>query len=75
MIQVRPLIIVAILANLLTLILYNYAASQPGGSGLELVFIVLWMPAVWLTTILVTLIIARTKRKLLFKTTLGNLDL
>ena len=65
--QLRPLIIIAILANLLTLALYIYVAGQPGGSGLALLFIVLWMPAVWLISIFVTIVIAIIKRKSLFK--------
>src|SRR5690349_2217842 len=67
MTQLRPLIIIAIFANLLTLALYNYAASQPDGSGVGLAFIILWMPAVWLTSIIATTIISIRKRKSLFE--------
>ena len=67
MTELRPLIIIAIFANLLTLALYNYAASQPGGSGVGLAFIILWMPAVWLTSIIATTIISIRKRKSLFE--------
>jgi hypothetical protein len=42
----RPLIITSVAANLLTIVLYNYAASQPGGTGAALAFAVLWMPAI-----------------------------
>ena len=62
----RPLIIIATLANLLTISLYNYATNQPGGTGASLAFIVLWMPAVWITTIVVTLILVLKRRNKLF---------
>lgn len=67
MTHLRPLIIIAIIANVLTGALYNYAASQPGGTGASLAFIVLWMPAVWITTIILTIIITLRKRKTLFE--------
>jgi hypothetical protein len=66
MTQLRPLILIAIIANLLTIGLYNYAASQPGGTGASLAFIVLWMPAVWITTIVLTIILTLKRRKKLF---------
>jgi len=62
----RPLIIIAIVANALSIFLYNNAASQPGGTGALLAFIVLWMPAIWLTTMVLTLILAVKQRKTLF---------
>ena len=61
------LITVAAVANLTTVILYEYAASQPGGSGLAMVFSLLWMPALWLISIITTTIICIVKRKVLFK--------
>src|SRR3954463_12283562 len=67
MAQLRLLIAIASLANILTAALYLYATSQPGGSGLALAFIVLWMPEVWLTTIIVTMIIVAINRKALFQ--------
>lgn len=66
MTQLRPLIIVAVIANILTVALYYYAASQPGGTGASLAFIVLWMPAVWITTIVLTIVLALKRRKNLF---------
>jgi hypothetical protein len=66
MTQLRPLIIIAIIANLLTIALYNYAASQPGGTGASLAFIVLWMPAVWITTIVLTIVLTLKRRQKLF---------
>ena len=67
MTQLRTLIIIAFIANLLTLLLYNYAANQPGGSGVAMIFILVWMPALWLTSIITTIIISVIKRKYLFK--------
>ena len=61
---IYTLIIIAILANLLTLILYNYAANQPGGSGVAMIFTLVWMPALWLTTIVMTIIISVIKKSL-----------
>lgn len=67
MTQLRTLIIIAFLANLLTIILFNYAANQPGGSGVAMLFALVWMPALWLTTIVATIIISIIKRKYLFQ--------
>jgi hypothetical protein len=67
MTHLRPIIIIAVFANLLTFMLYNYAASEPGGTGLGLAFIVLWMPVVWLTSIIATSIITIRKRNSLFE--------
>lgn len=67
MTQLRTLIIIAFLANLLTFVLYNYAASQPGGSGVAMLFALAWMPALWLTTIVATIIFSVIKRKFLFQ--------
>jgi len=67
MTQLRPLIIIAILANLLTIGLYNYAANQPGGSGIAMLFALVWMPALWLTAIVASIIISIIKRKHLFQ--------
>jgi hypothetical protein len=67
MTQLRPLIIIAIIANFLTIALYNYATSQPGGTGASLAFIVLWMPAVWFMTITLAIIITLRRRRKLFE--------
>lgn len=67
MAQLRTLIIIAILANLLTLLLYNYAANQPGGSGVAMLFVFVWMPALWLITIITAIIILIIRRKYLFQ--------
>jgi hypothetical protein len=66
MTKLRPLIIIAVIANFFTIALYNYAASQPGGTGASLAFIVLWMPAVWITTIVLTVIMIKKRRQELF---------
>ena len=67
MTQLRPLIIIAVLANLLTLISYNYTASQTGGSGASMIFVFPWMAAIWLAAIIATIVIIINKRKLLFQ--------
>jgi hypothetical protein len=51
----------------LTLVLYNYAANQPGGSGVAMLFALVWMPVLWLITIITTTIISIIKRKSLFR--------
>lgn len=66
MTQLRSLIILSIVANVLTIGLYNYAASQPGGSGASLAFIVLWMPAVWIVTIVLAIVLTLKRRRELF---------
>lgn len=65
--QLRTLIILAFFANLLTFVLYNYTIDQPGGSGVALLFILVWMPALWLTAIIATIVITIIKRKYLFQ--------
>lgn len=65
--SILPIAIVASLANLITVILYLYAGSQPGGSGLTLSFTVLWMPALWLVSIAISLVYTLINRKVLFK--------
>ncbi|UAY56223.1 hypothetical protein [Arachidicoccus terrestris] len=54
------------MSNLLTIGLYNYAANQPGGSGASFAFILLWMPAVWGITIILTIFLILKRRKRLF---------
>lgn len=66
MTQLRTLIAIAIIANLLTIALYNYAESQPGGTRSSLAFIVLWMPVVWITTIILSVILTLKRRQNLF---------
>lgn len=66
MTHLRPFIILAIIANVLTIALYNYAANQPGGTGELLSFIVLWIPAIWITTIVLTIVQLIKLRKKLF---------
>ncbi|RYE50249.1 MAG: hypothetical protein EOP48_20100 [Sphingobacteriales bacterium] len=66
MTQLRTLIIIAIIANFLTIALYNYASSQPGGTGASLAFAVVWMPAVWITTIVLTIVLTLKGRQKLF---------
>lgn len=64
--QLRPLILLAIISNLLTIGLYNYAANQPGGTGASLAFALMWMPAVWITTLILTIFLTLKQRKKLF---------
>ncbi len=65
--SLSPLIFIAAIANLLSIFLYNYAASEPGGSGLAMEFAVLWMPAVWLCSIVATIAVSVINRKTIFK--------
>ena len=57
----------AVIANLLSVILFLYASREPGGSGLTMAFTVLWMPAIWLISIILGLIVALVYRKILFR--------
>ncbi len=61
------LVTTAAIANSLTVILYFYAVHEPGGSGMTMAFTVIWMPALWLISIIITLIVAITSQKVLFK--------
>lgn len=65
--QLKPLIIIAVLANTLTIVLYYYVESQPPGAETGLVFMILWMPILWVTTFVATLITATRNRNNLFK--------
>jgi len=64
--KLTPIFIVALLANLVTFCFYFYAASQPGGSGLSLVF-VLTMPVLWAITIVIVTVLVIICRKIIFK--------
>lgn len=66
MIQLRLLIIIAVIANVLTVIGYKYAASQPGGTSTSLAFVVVWMPVIWISTIILAIIVAVKGRKKIF---------
>lgn len=63
MTKLRYLVIIAVFANLLSLAVFNYAASQPGGSSAAMVFTIVWLPALWLASILVTGIVLAVHRK------------
>jgi hypothetical protein len=65
--DLKKILLTAIVANLLTIILYLYAISQPGGSGTALVFSIFEMPALWLICLIVTVILVISKRKNIFK--------
>jgi hypothetical protein len=64
--KLSPLIVIAIIANAITFSFYFYAAGEPGGSGLALVF-ALTTPVLWLITVITVLIIAIRRRKTIFK--------
>ena len=68
--KILPLIIIALFANLLTIVLYDYAHSQPGGTGTGLAFAVIWMPALWLTTLITAAVIAVKRSKIIFQSPL-----
>jgi hypothetical protein len=65
--QLRPIIITALLANIITFVLYKYVTSLPSESGMDLMFILFAMPVVWLTSSIVTCIILSSKREALSK--------
>jgi hypothetical protein len=56
----------AAIANALTVMLFFYASGEPGGSGMTMEFTVLWMPAIWLISIIIGLTVAIVYRKMLF---------
>jgi hypothetical protein len=64
--KIVPLILLAAIANILTISLYNYVAGQPGGSGLTLAFSVIWMPLLWISVTIATIILCIIYRKILF---------
>lgn len=66
MTPLRPLIILAIVANVLTILFYKSSAAEPGGTGASLAFVLVWMPLIWITTFVIALIITIKKRKQLF---------
>ena len=68
--KLRILIIIAIIANLLTIGLYTHAAEQPGGTGELLGFVLLWMPSIWIITFVLAILLAIIWRKQLFNKTL-----
>ena len=65
--KLKYIIFIAVLANLLSFILFRYAASQPGGSGIAMVFTIIWLPIIWLATIVVAGIVLVAGRKTVFK--------
>jgi amino acid permease len=62
----RPILLIAACANLLTIAFYFYANGQPGGTHATLPYLVLWIPAVWITALILTLIVIIQKREKLF---------
>ena len=64
--RLTPIILVAIIANLITVCFYFYAASQPGGSGLTLAF-VLALPVIWGVTLITAVTLTVVGRKMIFK--------
>lgn len=66
MIKLLPLFTIATIANLLTLLLYSNAASQPGGTGATMYFIFMEMPLLWLIAMITAIVIAIKNRKTLF---------
>jgi hypothetical protein len=60
------LIIIAIIANSLTVYLYADAADQPGGTGALMEFVFILIPFIWGITFLIAVILAIIWRKKLF---------
>src|ERR1700722_196504 len=64
--KLAPIIIAAAIANIIILSFYFYAAGEPGGSGLSLVF-ALAFPVVWVITLIIVIILVIRGRKVIFK--------
>lgn len=64
--KLTPIVIIAVLANLLTVWLYTNAASQPGGSGATMFFIYMEIPLIWLIAVVTTIVFAVRQRSVLF---------
>jgi heme/copper-type cytochrome/quinol oxidase subunit 2 len=64
--KLTPIFIVALIANLITFCFYFYAASQPGGSGLSLVF-VLTILVLWVIIMVILIVLVNSRRKIIFK--------
>jgi hypothetical protein len=64
--RLAPIIVVAAIANIIILSFYFYAAGEPGGSGLSLVF-ALAFPVVWVITLIIVIILVIRGRKVIFK--------
>jgi hypothetical protein len=64
--RLRILIIIAVIANLLTICLYADAARQAGGTGALLGFVLLWMPSIWIITFVSAILLTIIWRKQLF---------
>jgi hypothetical protein len=66
MIKLFPLIFLALIANLLTVILYLIYSDSTGGDGRIMFFAVIVMPVLWGLSIITALIISIINRKYLF---------
>jgi hypothetical protein len=64
--QIQPIIVIASIANVLTLVMYGYV-TQPSGSGQAFIFLIFWMPAIWLAAMIAIFILAVRRIKLLFQ--------
>ena len=64
--NLQPLIITAVIANLLTLLLYVINANQPVGNWDGLFFLYLEMPLVWLAALISLIVFAIRRRKTIF---------
>lgn len=67
MLKLRILIFIAIIANGFSFILFRYISGIKGALGVPFVAGVLWLSALWLVTIVITIIVLRINRKALFE--------
>lgn len=64
-IEIR-LLALAVIPNLTAFLLYKQAASQPGGTGALMVYLLFMLPAIWLITLIIGFIVYRKRRSIWF---------
>jgi hypothetical protein len=64
--KLQTLFVIVAIANLLTILLYSFAASQTGGAGAGTYFIYIQMPVLWIIAIISALVVAIRQRRNLF---------
>lgn len=65
--KLRKLIFIAIIANGVSFILFRYVSGIKGALGVPFVAGLLWLSALWLVTIVITIIVLSINRKALFE--------
>jgi len=67
MYKLRKIIIIAVIANVASFILFRYVSGIKGALGVPFVVGVLWLSALWLVTMVITGIVLRINRRTLFE--------